>query len=298
MTIHSEWYRIFLHAAQLGNLTKAAQALHMTQPSVSYAIKQLEQHLDITLFDRLSKGVRLTPEGEVLFGHVALAFSQLARGEQHMVERKRYTDGHIRIGANGAITKDILLPKLDQFHQQYPQIKIKLVQQRTSQIVTQLKQNGLDIGFVHLPLDDAELDIRPLATQPYCIIAGNKYKQLAEQPLSTEKLLQIPLLLLTAGSSTRLFVEQWFTNQGFHITADFELNSMEMLVAFAERNYGIAFVPTSLVSIELAQERLVLLQTQTAIDHRPLGIATPKHHSLSIVAQKFLTLFTDSDSST
>lgn len=293
MTIPSEWYRVFLYAAQFGNLTKAAQALHMTQPSVSYAIKQLEQHIGLSLFDRLSKGVRLTPEGELLLHHVEIAFDQLSQAELQLKARKVYQDGHIRIGANGAITKDILLPKLDQFHQQYPHITIKLVQQRTSQIVAQLKQNGLDIGFIHLPLalDDIEVDIRPLTTQAYCLIAGTKYEQLAKQPLSTEQLLQLPLLLLTAGSSTRLFVDDWFVQQGYQAEADFELSSMDMLVSFAERNYGAAFVPQSLVSTELKQGRIVQLHTIVPLGARPLGIATHKQRSLSVAAQKFCSFF-------
>ncbi|MBW7460722.1 LysR family transcriptional regulator, partial [Paenibacillus sepulcri] len=73
--LNMEWYRIFLHTAKVENLTKAAQQLHMTQPSVSYAIKQLEDSLDVKLFDRLSKGVKLTAEGAALLEYVEPSFA-------------------------------------------------------------------------------------------------------------------------------------------------------------------------------------------------------------------------------
>src|SRR5690606_4189663 len=127
------------------NLTKAAQNLHMTQPSVSYAIKQLEEALGMALFVRLPKGVQLTHEGRALFEHVSAAFNQLESGERQIKLMKQFEDGVVRIGANGAAIKHILLPRLDEFHSKYPQIRIRLLQERTSNIVNHLKEGTLDI---------------------------------------------------------------------------------------------------------------------------------------------------------
>src|SRR5690554_5517469 len=99
MNINTEWYRVFMIAAQTSNLTKAAQILHTTQPSVSYTIKQLEEALDVTLFDRFSKGVRLTREGESLFIFVLSAFNQLEQGEETLQAMKHFQEGQVRIGA-------------------------------------------------------------------------------------------------------------------------------------------------------------------------------------------------------
>ncbi|MFD0715393.1 LysR family transcriptional regulator [Paenibacillus sp. GCM10027626] len=291
MTIHTEWYRIFMYAAQFGNLTKAGQMLHMTQPSVSYAIKQLEEALGMTLFDRLSKGVRLTQEGQLLFEHVKLAFAHLDTGEKQMRQLKQFKDGQVRIGANGAIIKDILLPKLDLFHQSYPDIHVRLIQNRTSLIVQHLKEGKLDIGFIHLPLDDSELAIKYTAPLRNCFVVGARYRELAEYVVTTAQLLTIPLLLLSAGSRTRSFVEQWFSRQGYTIDADIELNSLEMLAVFAERGYGAAFVPRSYVEAELARGVLFELHTEVPIDDRQFGIATRRDLTLSLPTAKFLELF-------
>ena len=83
-----EWYRIFLQTARYGNLTKAAQALHITQPSVSYAMKQMEEALGIKLFNRLSKGVELTKEGQSLLKYVEQSFTLLDAAEKHVLNLK------------------------------------------------------------------------------------------------------------------------------------------------------------------------------------------------------------------
>ncbi len=289
--IHSEWYRVFMYAAQEGNLTKAAQQLHMTQPSVSYTIKQLEEALDVLLFDRLSKGVRLTEEGRLLYEHVQLAFSQLYNGEQLIRDLKQFHQGQLRVGANGAVTKDILLPKLDRFHEQYPHIRLKLVQDRTSLIVKQLKEGALDAGFVHLPFQDHELKIEQSFVQPNCFVVGKRHKELAAKLITAQELLQLPFLMLSTGSSTRIYTEQWFVDQGCKPGADIELNSMEMLAAFAERGYGVALVPRSFVENELRKGSLLELQTAVPVPDRQLGIAVRKDSSLSHAATKFLELF-------
>lgn len=101
--INIEWYRIFLHTAKLLNLTKAAQELHITQPSVSYALKQLEAILGVKLFTRQSKGVLLTSEGLALLEFVEQSFSLLDAGENKLLSLKNLATGELRIGASGPL---------------------------------------------------------------------------------------------------------------------------------------------------------------------------------------------------
>ena len=224
MIANTEWYRVFLHAAETSNLTKAAQNLHMTQPSVSYAIKQLEEALGVGLFDRLSKGVRLTQEGHALYQHVRQAFDELDSAERRLKNLKQFGEGRLRIGANGAIVKDFLLSLLDRFHARYPDIRIQLSQERTSSIVERLKKGSLDLGFVHLPVSDEEIHIIDSRTSPYCAVVGTAFADWARRPLRTEELTELPsccypwqldallhrrvVPITGSGSGSRLRVEQ------------------------------------------------------------------------------------------
>ncbi|SDS07321.1 DNA-binding transcriptional regulator, LysR family [Paenibacillaceae bacterium GAS479] len=287
---NTEWYRIFLHAAENSNLTKAAQTLHMTQPSVSYAIKQLEDELGIKLFDRLSKGVRLTYEGEALLRHVRQAFEELETAERSMKQRLQLNEGILRIGANGAIIKHFLLPMLDAFHERYPGIHIQLSQERTDLILDRLKKGTLDIGCVYLPVSDEEIEIVGSDASPYCAVVGKAFADWSREPVSAEQLAKLPLLMLSPGSSTRSFIEDWFRHQGIEAEADFELNSLDMLAEFTERGYGVSFLPRAYVEPRIADGTLVELRTEIPLPDRRIGVAIRKHSTPSMAAKSFLEL--------
>lgn len=290
LKMNLEWYRIFMCTAKFGNLTKAAQTLHITQPSVSYAIKQLEEGLGVKLFDRLSKGVSLTSEGLSLLEYVEKSFALLDSGEQKMAALKNYTSGELRIGASGPMIKHLLLPPLDTLRARYPEIRIRLSQGNSADIRTRLKEGRIDLGFIHLPAVDPELDISRLTAIQDCFVVGPAYRELAQHPVATAELLKLPLLLLTEGSSTRGFIERWFADQGIAAEVDIELNSTEMLVELAQRGYGAACVTRDFVRQQLQDGSLFELQTAEAIPPRFIGVATRRGSSLSIVADYFMDL--------
>ncbi|WP_054024749.1 LysR family transcriptional regulator [Bacillus sp. FJAT-28004] len=290
MLMNMEWYRIFLHTAKLGNLTKAAQELHITQPSVSYAIKQLEAQLDVKLFDRLSKGVKLTPEGIEVLAYVEKSFTILQAGETQLQALKNLTAGELRIGASGPVIKHLLLPLLDTFHAEHPAVRIRLSQGKTSDIRNRLLAGQIDIGLVHLPLSDHDLVISHLTEIQDCFVVGESYRHLVDTPFTAQTLAKLPLLLLSEASSTRLFIEQWFALQGITPDADMELSSMDMLIEMAMRGYGAAFVTQSFVDQELDNKKLFQLQTIEPIPTRSVGFATRRNSSLPIIAKRFIEL--------
>lgn len=290
MLMNMEWYRIFLHTAKLGNLTKAAQELHITQPSVSYAIKQLEAQLEVKLFDRLSKGVKLTPEGLEVLAYVEKSFTILQAGETQLQALKNLTAGELRIGASGPVIKHLLLPLLDTFHAEHPDVRIRLSQGKTSDIRDRLLDGQIDIGLVHLPLSDHELVVSHLTEIQDCFVVGEAYRHLVDTPFSAQALAQLPLLLLSEASSTRLFIEQWFASQGITPDADMELSSMDMLIEMAIRGYGAAFVTQSFIDQELENKKLFRLQTIEPIPLRSVGFATRRNSSLPIIANRFIAL--------
>lgn len=290
MLMNTEWYRIFLHTARAGNLTKAASELHVTQPSVSYAIKQLEAGLQVKLFDRQSKGVQLTPEGAKLLEYVEKSFGLLDAGETQLRALRNLSAGELRIGASGPIMKHVLLSPLDRFRADYPDIRIKLSQGKTSDIRSRLKERVIDVGLVHLPFSDPELSVQPLLEVQDGFVVGDAFKPLSDRPIKASELIKIPLLLLTQGSSTRRFVDSWLASQGLQAEADIELSSIDMLIEFATRGYGAAFVTQSFVRGELDRGQLHLLKLDADIPKRSIGIAVRADHSLPLAARRFMEL--------
>jgi len=287
---NTEWYRIFLHTAKAGNLTKAAQELHVTQPSVSYAIKQLEDRLGVKLFDRLSKGVRPTPEGLVLLEYVERSFALFDAAEKQIASLKSYASGELRIGANGPIIKHVLLAPLDKLRARYPDVRIRLSQGNTADLARRLKEGQIDLAILHLPSSDPELTIVDSMSIQEGFVVGPAYRKIAEKPLTAAELARLPLLLLSRGSSTREFIEGWFSSHGISIEVDIELNSSEMLVELAGRGYGAACVTRSFVRRELEEKLLFEVRTTEEIPERRIGIAARRDASLSLVAERFLKL--------
>ncbi|UQZ82619.1 HTH-type transcriptional regulator CynR [Paenibacillus konkukensis] len=294
-SMNLEWYRIFLYTARSGSLTKAAQQLHITQPSVSYAIKQLEDALGAKLFDRLSKGVALTREGQSLYDYVEQSFAILDAGEKRLQSLQRLAAGELRIGASGPVIRHMLLPSLDRFHAAYPDVRIRLTQGKTAEISGKLQEGSLDLGMVHLPLADPELAVRPLFSIQDCFVVGEAYRKLAQagRPVAAIRLAELPLLLLSPGSSTRRFVEGWLQTQGVAAEADIELGSMDMLVEMARRGYGAAFVTRAFVRRELAGGQLFELPLAEPIPPRMIGVASRKAASLPLAAERFMTMLAE-----
>ncbi|AZK47620.1 LysR family transcriptional regulator [Paenibacillus lentus] len=292
--VNVELYRIFLHTARLGNLTKAAQQLHITQPSVSYAIKQLESRLEVKLFDRLSKGVQLTPEGSALLEYVEQSFALLQAGEQKIANLKKLSSGELRVGASGPMFKHLLLPALDHFHVRYPDVRIRLSQAKSSDIQHQLIEGQIDIGLVHLPLNDERLASNHLISQQQIFVVGSAYRHFSKKKISANELNNIPLLLFSKDSSTRDFVEKWLLSLGIEAQVDIELGSLDLLIEFAKRGYGAAFVARAFAEQELQDGTLFELQIIESIPLRSISVATRRDMSLSISAQQFMEVLIDS----
>ena len=119
MGVNLELYKIFYETARLGSVTAAADALFLSQPAVSQQIKLLEQALQTRLFIRSSRGVRLTPEGRVLFAQVAPAYESIRLGERKLAQMRNLESGELCIGASDMTLKFCLLPYLERFHTRY-----------------------------------------------------------------------------------------------------------------------------------------------------------------------------------
>jgi DNA-binding transcriptional LysR family regulator len=289
--INLEWYRIFLLTARYRNLTKAAQELHITQPSVSYAIKQLEEALGLKLFHRLSKGVELTEEGQALLEYVEQSFSILVSAQKHLQNLKQLSAGEIRIGASDSLIKHLILPQLNSFHREYPGIRIRLSHGKTPEITQRLKEGEIDCAVVHMPINDPQLNIQTLAALEDCFVVGKAYQELASRSLTSKELAELPLILLSPGSSTRIFVEQWFASKGLPVKPDIELGNIDLLAEFARLGYGAAFISRSFIHKELQNGELYELRLEDPLPLRSIGFAVRRDMKLSVAAECFIRIF-------
>ena len=125
-------YEVFVKVIETGSFTKAAEVLHNNQPNITRCMNNLETELGCHLFVRSNRGVSLTPEGQKLFNHVAIAFEQLELGEAELKRDQSLTSGLISIGVSENALRIMLLSKLEAFHNHYPHVRLKISNHSTT----------------------------------------------------------------------------------------------------------------------------------------------------------------------
>lgn len=290
MIENMEWYRAFYEVAQTGSFSKAAERLFITQPAVSHAIKQLEFRLGGALFFRTSRGVKLTAEGEVLLKFVSQAHHFLENGEKKIAEMRKLMAGEVKIGAGDTLCRYYLLPYLESFHREHPNVKIQVTNRTTRETVALLKEGRIDFGIVNLPIDDRQLRIRESIALHDCFVAGPAHSAAAALPLSWEQLARLPLLMLERGSSIRRHADAFAESQGVRLRPEIELGSIELIVQFARIGLGVGCVIREFAAGELADGTLHELPLEEALPARRVGLVTLRDVPLSTAAQRLLEL--------
>ncbi|MFD0590350.1 LysR family transcriptional regulator [Paenibacillus sp. GCM10027627] len=293
--INLELYRVFFFAAQEGSISKAAQRLHITQPSASLAVKQLEESLQTTLFHRSTRGVSLTNEGQTLFTYIEQAYELIMSAESKMDEVASLNGGEVRIAASISVIEHILLPHMKAFHRLYPDIKIKIEHHSTHGCLKLLREGKIDFCVVRLPVRDEAFEETKLLSIQDCFVTGEKYKHLAEEAVSLKELAQYPLIVFPAHMTSRKAMDRFLASHGIALAPSLEIGSLQLLVGFAQANLGISYVIGEFVAKELAAGSLYKVKVEEPIPKVDLGIVRMKSFAMSAAAQRFLDLMNNTD---
>lgn len=250
----------------------------------------MEAALGLKLFYRQAKGMELTEEGRALLAYVKQSFALLDAAQQHARELKQLAAGEVRIGASDSLIKHLLLPHLDAFRRQYPAVRLRLSRGNTPDMTRRLKEGAIDLAIVHLPVSDPQLALQPLATLEDCFVVGASNADPDRAPMSAQQVAALPLLLLSPGSSTRVYAEQWFAARGLTVKPDMELGSIDLLAEFARLGFGAALITRSFVLEELRSGTLVELPLLEPLPPRTVGLAIRRDAPLSLAAEHFVRM--------
>ncbi|OZB98735.1 LysR family transcriptional regulator [Paenibacillus sp. XY044] len=288
MTNNYELYKVFYWAAKTGSLTQAAKALYLTQPSVSHAIKQLEERIGVTLFYRNSKGVSLTQEGKILFSYIEQSQILITLAEEKMVALKNLDSGELRIGGSDSLFKHYLLPFLEEFHVKYPGIKLHLNHGTTPEVISYLKDGRIDLGVVRMPIVDSQLEVTESIELQDCFVAGERYAELKGQALTMEQLMEYPVILFSRNSRVRMAITELFEKYGHELKPDIEVGSVDLLIEFAKRGLGISYVTREFVSKELKEGSLFEIKLDVEIPPSKVGLMVMRNMPISAAATRFI----------
>ena len=283
-------YRIFFVVGKNRSFSSAAKELFMTQPAISQSIMQLERELETRLFNRTPKGVTLTNEGSLLLEYVNSALNLIEIGEEKIAEFKNLTTGELRIGVGDTISKYYLLPHLEAFRSRFPNIKLKIENGTTDELIAFLKSGKVDIVVCNLPVDDPTLNVTPCLDIHDTFVYGDKYRKLLAKPITFSELAKLPLIFLEPSSNSRKYVEEHLLSKGVKISPEFELGSHDLVVEFARMNMGIGCVTREFTEDYLETGVLQEVRLTEQIPHRSIGVCSLKSVPLSPASTRFWDL--------
>lgn len=291
MAENLEYYKVFYYVAKNSSLSAAAAELSVSQPAVSQALKQLENALGAKLFVRASRGIRLTPEGQVLYEHVRLGYEQIMLGEKKLSSMLRLDYGELKIGASDMTLKYYLLPLLEKYHEQFPGIKVTVTNAPTPETLNLLRQGKIDFGVVSTPVERAqEFKVLPVKEIEDVFVAGRKFIQYKNRMLDFQELEKLPIISLEGNTSTKNSMDEFLRSNGVELHPEFELATSDMIVQFALRSLGVGSVVREFASEFLEDGRLFELRFNKIIPKRQICVITDPGESVSRAAEEFLLM--------
>ncbi|MHB9134543.1 MAG: LysR family transcriptional regulator [Armatimonadota bacterium] len=266
--------RSFLQVADSGTLTRAADILCLTQPAVTQQIQGLEHELGVALFDRLPRGMRLTRAGVLLYEYAQRSLASLEDCRLALSELESGASGQLVIGA-GVTTSIFVLPEwLRAFREQMPGIDVIIRTGRSQEILTLLKDGVVDLGIVTTPVEQPQLALQRLFDEEILLVTPADHP-LAGTTITTERLVEMPLILFPHGNGFRTYLDQTLVQTGVPLTVKMETDSVEAIKRFIEVGLGTSFLPQSAVQEELARGTMA---TVSLADIAPLRRTTYLAH--------------------
>ncbi|MGO1117667.1 LysR substrate-binding domain-containing protein [Rhodovibrionaceae bacterium A322] len=246
--------RAFHAVALEGSFTRAAEALHLTQPTLSGQVKELEETYGIKLFERRGRGIELTELGRALFDVSRRHFALISEAEELLVSARGLVRGTIRIFADAPY---LLMPALAAFKRRYPGIRPEITFGNSKQVTSALFDRRCDVGILPEIDRDSRLYVQPFVTGHLVAFVDRGHPWSRRRSIKLEELGTEQLVLREKGSSTRVILERALGQQGITLRDPMEIGSREAVREAVAAGLGIGVVAES----EFIQdERLHLLQ--------------------------------------
>lgn len=247
MNIDYNLYKIFLYLFEEKSISKTAAKLYVSQPAISYSLKELESQLGYTLFYRNSKGIEPTNEAKELYSYVSTAFNIFKDAEEHIKNLNDLNIGCIRIGTPSHIGVSYLSSYIAEFRKLYPGIKFEIISKSTKDMVEMLETRKLDFIVDTLPIDSKKKVTKITVAKLKNCFAYNK-NSMKNVTIETEKDLQkYPLVLPTVTSSIRFKLDEYMESKNINLTPTVESCTNEMMVELVKKGIGIGYFIKNLI---------------------------------------------------
>lgn len=270
------------------NFSRAAEKLHIAQPSLSQQLSKLEQELGVLLFRRTTNSVELTQAGQVFVNKSQTILDAVEQLKQEMDDMAQMRRGRLVVGTLPITGSHILPLVLPVFGAQYPQIEVVLVEDTSSRLEQLTASGGTDLSLLSLPLTDTSLAWEPLMEEEiWLAVPAQHYLAERKDAIEVKELMNEPFIGLKKGQGFRQITVELCQHSGFTPNIVFESSNMETVQSLVAGGMGIAFVPKMLTRQKGSDFAPVYLPLASN-PSRTLIIASRKGRYLSKAADAFI----------
>ena len=282
--------QVFHAVAKQLSFTKAAEVLFMTQPAVTFQIKQLEEHFNTRLFDRGHGRIALTPAGEVVLGYAERILGLASEMDVRLSELTGEIGGSLMVGASTTIAEFMLPGILGEFKSTYPNVRSRLVVGNSESIENRVLEHTIDIGFIESLSHEPNLECDVCCDDELVVICHPRFPLARHKELTPQKLLEHPYISREPGSGTREFTESYLRGAGVSLdqmNVVMELGSPIALNGVVQTGLGFAVASRASVSKEQRLGDIVAIPLKPRLI-RTLSMVYPKEKFRSRLVATFV----------
>lgn len=286
--MHVTWnqLRIFEAVARHLSFTRAAEELHVVQPTVSAQIKLLSESVGMPLFEQIGKKVHLTAAGRELQRTCAELFDSWNRFKMTIADLQGMKKGTLHIAV--VSTAKYFVPRmLGPFCRRYPEIDVALEILNRDSVVERLAQNRDDLYIMGLPPDELDVEQHPFLENPLVMIAGRDHPLANARQIHLKDLAHERFIMREAGSGTRLAADDFFRRHRFRPRRTMQLGNNEAVKWAVAGGLGVAVISQHALTLEPMRDRLTLLDVEGFPIEGSWYVVYPKGKRLSVIAQAF-----------
>jgi DNA-binding transcriptional LysR family regulator len=282
--------QVFVAVAKHLNFTRAADELFMSQPAVTFQIKQLEELYSTRLFERRHGNVSLTPAGELVFSYAEKIMALSDEMETRLAESSGEIRGPLLIGASLTIAEYLLPNLLSEFNALYPQVRACLIVGNSETIERRVAEHTLDLGLIEAPSKLAGVASEVCGRDELFVICAPDYPLAGSASINAKTLIDYEYISREPGSGTREVTESYFSKQKIEpgmLKIQMELGSSETLKSVVRQGLGFAIVSRLVVEQDVENSLLLAMPLKPALK-RDFNLIYPEERFRTRVASTFI----------
>lgn len=283
--------KIFKTVADLGGMSKAAKELHITQPSISQAIAELEKYYGVKLFERLSQKIYLTKEGELMLSfsrHILDSFEQMEAAMNQAAEKSS-----LRIGCSVSVGTCLIEEILDEAKERIPQCQISVIVANSSEIEQLILTNEVDVGIVEGMLKNKDLVITPVCEDELVLVCNMNHPLAKETMVTLDMLQGQDYASRESGSAERNQYEKLFEDAGLQLNRVFCSTNTEAIKNAVIHGRGIAVFSRRMVKQEVERGEMVVIPVRNVAVKRNIDFVMHKNKYISNEIQMMQKILTE-----